>query len=143
MLETDLLSQEKKVIFKEGELAKELHLIKSGHVLCLKKSKDRLIPIFIAKDEDIIGEAAMLDEKQYQYSAIALGHVETISIPSSQFKEAFASAPSWIKQLSELMVQRFASTSNLIADNRVLNPLIIADEEFTPEIEVELKKLIN
>jgi CRP-like cAMP-binding protein len=143
MIESELLNLEKKVLFKEGEPAKELLLIKSGHILCLKKSKDRLIPILIAKDQDIVGESAILEDKTYQYSAISLGHVETISISRAQFLDAFKKSPTWIKQLSELMVQRYSNTSSMIAENRIMSPLILADEEFTAEIEVELKKMIN
>lgn len=143
MIDSNLLDLEKKVLFKEGDPAKELLLIKSGNILCLKKSKDRLIPILIAKEQDIVGESAILDDKTYQYSAIALGHVETIAITHDQFHEAFKKSPSWIKQLSELMVQRYSNTSSMIADNRILSPLILSDEEFTAEIEVELKKMIN
>lgn len=143
MIDSNLLDLEKKVLFKEGDPAKELLIIKSGNILCLKKSKDRLIPIMIAKEQDIVGESAILDEKTYQYSAIALGHVETITITQDQFLEAFKKSPGWIKQLSELMVQRFSNTSSMIADNRILSPLILSDEEFTAEFEVELKKMIN
>lgn len=143
MIDSNLLDLEKKVLFKEGDPAKELLLIKSGNILCLKKSKDRLIPILIAKEQDIVGESAILDDKTYQYSAIALGHVETIAITHDQFREAFKKSPSWIKQLSELMVQRYSNTSSMIADNRILSPLILSDEEFTAEMEVELKKMIN
>lgn len=143
MIDSNLLDLEKKVLFKEGDPAKELLLIKSGNILCLKKSKDRLIPIMIAKEQDIVGESAILEEKTYQYSAIALGHVETITITQAQFREAFKKSPGWIKQLSELMVQRYSNTSSMIADNRILSPLILSDEEFTAEIEVELKKMIN
>ncbi len=143
MIGSDLLTLQKKILFQEGDAAKELLLIKSGNVLCLKMSKDRLIPILMARDEDIIGESAMLEDKTYQYTAVTLGHVETISISKSQFKDAFKKSPSWIKQLSELMVQRLASTSALIAENRVMSPLILSDEEFTPEIEVELKNMLN
>lgn len=143
MIPSDFLNVEKKVLFKEGDPANEMLLIKSGNILCLKKSKDRLIPILIAKEQDIVGESAMLEDKTYQYSAIALGHVETISIDQKQFVDAFKNSPQWIKQLSELMVSRFSGTSAMIADNRVMSPLILSDEEFTAEIEVELKKLIS
>ncbi len=143
MSEIDLFSLDKKVLFKEGELATDLHLVKNGHVLCLKKFNDRLIPVLLAKSTDIVGESAMLEDKAYHYSAIAFGETETIAISKSQFAEAFKQAPEWITQLSELMVQRYSLTCSLIAENRVLSPLIISDEEFTAEIEVELKKLIN
>jgi hypothetical protein len=42
MIDSNLLDLEKKVLFKEGDPAKELLLIKSGNILCLKKSLKKL-----------------------------------------------------------------------------------------------------
>jgi CRP-like cAMP-binding protein len=62
----------KAVIFKEGSKANKLFLIKTGEVLCLKANKDRLIPVFLAKEGDIIGESAMVEGLNYTYSAISM-----------------------------------------------------------------------
>ena len=143
MLDLDLATIEKKLLFKEGDPATDLYLVKTGRILCLKKSKDRLIPIFIAKEQDIVGEVAMVDNGVYQYSAISLGDTELVPVPHAHFEDAFIKSPEWIKILSELMVNRHAKTTNLIAENRVLSPLVISDEEYTAEIEVELKRIVS
>ncbi|MCP5916110.1 cyclic nucleotide-binding domain-containing protein, partial [Klebsiella pneumoniae] len=55
----------RQVIFKEGAKANKLYMVKAGEVLCLKSSKDRLIPVFLAKEGDIIGESAMIQDLVY------------------------------------------------------------------------------
>jgi CRP-like cAMP-binding protein len=49
------------VVFREGDDASKLYIIKSGEVICLKSSQGRLIPVFLAKANDIIGESAILE----------------------------------------------------------------------------------
>ncbi len=131
------------VLFREGELAQNLYIIKRGQVLCLKRSKDRLIPVFRAEEGDILGENAILNTGVYGYSAVSITTVELMEIPSDNFNQILAKSPSWLLDLTSTMVQRFENTANLIAENRVFNDSIISEEDFPSSLEVEFKKLLN
>jgi hypothetical protein len=48
------------LLFKEGQEADKLYMIKKDEILCLKGSKDRLVPVFLAQENDIVGESAMI-----------------------------------------------------------------------------------
>jgi len=133
----------RQVLFKEGEPADKLFLIESGEVLCLQFSKDRLIPVFKATAEDIIGESAMLKDGVHSYSAVCLDQVQAIEIPNESFIDALSEAPSWLGDLTATMISRFQSTAKLIAENRAVHNSIISDEEFTPAFEVEMKRILN
>lgn len=133
----------KSVLLREGEDATKLYIIKSGEVLCLKSSKDRLIPVFVAKAQDIVGESAMLEGAPYTYSAIALSTTEVISVPNDNFSQALKVAPQWLLDLALTMVARFQSTAGFVAENRVLHPSILSEEEFPSSLEIEYKKLLN
>lgn len=133
----------KSVLFREGDDASKLMIIKSGEVLCLKSSKDRLIPVFVAKEQDIVGESAMLEGAPYTYSAIALTPVEVISVNNSDFTQALKVAPQWLLDLALTMVARFQSTAGFVAENRVLHPTILGEENFPPSLEIEYKKILN
>lgn len=133
----------KTVIFREGEEASRLLMVKSGQVLCLKFSKERLIPVFLAKSQDIIGESAMLSGAPYTYSAIALSPVELISVPNSDFRQVMDVAPQWLVDLTITMIARFQNTAGLVAENRVLHPSIVSEEDFPPSLEIEYRKLLS
>lgn len=130
------------VIFKEGAKANKLFVVKSGEILCLKSSKDRLIPVFLAKEGDIIGESAMIQDLVYTYSAISLGNVELMEVSSFSFKQVLGKAPDWLLDLTTTMISRFQNTSNLIAENRMVHPSIIGEDQFTSQIEIDFKKLL-
>lgn len=133
----------KSVLFREGDDASQMMIIKSGQVLCLKASKERLIPVFLASGQDIIGESAMLSGAPYTYSAIALSRVEVMTVPSKNFTDALDVAPEWLTDLTLTMISRFQSTAGLVAENRVLHPSILSEEEFPPSLEIEYKKLLS
>jgi CRP-like cAMP-binding protein len=134
---------DKMIIFKEGEPATDLYLVKSGKVLCLKSSKDRLIPVFVAKEQDIIGESAMTPDGRYSYSAITLVASEVVTVSSKDFKSVLKEAPHWLVELTSTMVNRFQNTANVVAENRVLHASILSEEDFPSSLEIELKKLLN
>lgn len=131
------------LIFKEGQKANKLYIVKAGEVLCLKSSKDRLIPVFLAKEGDIIGESAMIQEMPYTYSAISMAQAELIEVTSFSFKQVFQKSPEWLTDLTQTMISRLQNTSNLIAENRAVHPSIIGDDIFTSQVEIEFKKLIG
>jgi CRP-like cAMP-binding protein len=131
------------VLFREGELAHSLYIIKRGEILCLKRTKDRLIPVFRAEAGDIIGENAILETGPYGYSAVTLTTVELLQIPNGIFKQTLEKSPSWLLDLTATMVQRFENTASLVAENRVFNESILSEEDFPSSLEVEFKKLLN
>lgn len=131
------------VLFKEGAKATKLYIIKHGEVLCLKSSKDRLIPVFLAKEGDIIGESAMIQDLPYTYSAIALGNTQVLEVTSFSFKQVFNTAPEWLVNLTTTMISRFQNTSALIAENRIVHSSIIEEERFPSQLEIEFKKLLS
>lgn len=133
----------REVVFKEGAKADKLYLIKTGEVLCLKSSSDRLIPVFLAKAGDIIGESAIIKDREYTYSAITLNESVLIEVPAQSFYQALAVAPDWLIDLTNTMINRFQHTSNLIAENRKVHSSIISEEQFTASLEVELKRLLS
>lgn len=131
------------VVFKEGAKANKLYVVKSGEVLCLKSSKDRLIPVFLAKEGDIIGESAMIQDLVYTYSAITIGNAELLEVSAFSFKQVLGKAPEWLLDLTTTMIARFQNTSSLIAENRMVHPSIISEDQFTSQVEIEFKKLLS
>lgn len=132
-----------KLIFREGEPAAKLYVVNFGEVICLKSAKDRLIPVFLAKKGDIIGESAMVANSKNAYSAITYTSVELLEIPASNFKDILGKSPKWLVDLASTMISRFQNTANLVAENRVIHHSIIREENYPSTLEIEFKKLIN
>jgi CRP-like cAMP-binding protein len=54
-MEDKVTFNSRSVLFKEGADAAKLYIVKSGEVLCLKASQDRIIPVFLAQKGDVLG----------------------------------------------------------------------------------------
>ncbi len=142
-MENNLKVEGSTVLFKEGDIALNLYIVKSGEVACFKNYNDRLIPVYVARVGDIIGENAILDNAPNAYSAISLLPSELMTIPAENFLTIMKEAPEWLSDLSMTMVKRFEATANLVAENRVIHSSILSEESFTSAMEVEFKKLLN
>ena len=142
-MDSKITIQDKELIFREGDEANRLYLLESGEVMCLKASKDRLIPIFVAGKGDIIGENAMVHGSVYGYTTIATHHTVLIPIESANLKDVLEKGPVWLSELASVMINRFQSTANLIAENRVIHSSIVSEEQFPSALEVEFKKIIK
>jgi CRP-like cAMP-binding protein len=131
------------LLFREGAPADQLYIVKKGRVLCLKSNRDRLTPVFRAEAEDLVGESAIIEGEKYGYSAVTLEDCELLQVPADSFRQVLKTTPEWLRNLTLTMLGRFQTTAELIAENRVQHPAIVDEGEFTPELEVELKKLIS
>jgi CRP-like cAMP-binding protein len=130
------------VVFKEGSKANKLFIVKTGEVLCLKFSNDRLIPIFLAKEGDVLGESAILENVVHTYSAICMGPVDLIEVSSFSFRQVMTKAPDWMHNLMTTMIVRFQDIGILISENRIVHSKIISEDYYNPKLENEFKKLL-
>ena len=85
----------------------------------------------------------MIQDTKYTYSAISLSNAELLEVSSFSFKQVLGKTPDWVLNLVKTMISRFQVTSSLISDNRIVHGLIISEERFTSEVEIDFKKLIN
>jgi CRP-like cAMP-binding protein len=131
------------VLFREGEVANKMFIIKRGQIICLKKINDRLIPVHVAQENDFIGEAALIPGELHSYSAICQSDAELTEVPADMFLKFFDGAPSWLSRLYKTMLGRYQTTIELLASNRILNHDIIAEDKYPPSVEVEYKKILS
>lgn len=131
------------VLFKEGDKPTHLIIVKSGAILCLKRSKERLVPVMWADNQRIIGDEAILTGEDHAYSAVAMESSEIVQIEASQIKRIMASAPAWISGLLGTLGERAADTASAIAEHRLAHPELSGGQELAPQEETRLKKLLG
>ena len=136
--------QKDEILFKEGQSTTSIFIVKSGEVVALKRSKERLIPILWANAQKMLGEEAVLTGGDYSYSAVALSECEIIEIPADQIKRIMASAPAWMSGLLATLGERSQGMSSAIAEHRISHQELSGTQaELAPQEENRLKKLLN
>ncbi|MFP5458805.1 MAG: Crp/Fnr family transcriptional regulator [Bacteriovoracia bacterium] len=131
------------VLFREGDKATHMLLVKSGRILCLKSSKDRLIPVQHASAQSIVGEEAVLTNSQHQYSAVCLDEVEVVEIDAQLIRGSLNAAPHWIKSLLTTLGERLNETAAAISEHRIISTDLSGGSELPPEEENRLRKLLD
>ena len=135
--------QKDEILFKEGQNPTHLIIVKSGGILCLKRSKERLVPVMWGSSQKIIGEEAVLTGLEHGYSAIAMEESEIVEIDAQEIKRTMASAPVWISGLLATLGERANDTASAIAEHRIAHNDLSGGQELAPEEETRLKKLLN
>lgn len=135
--------QKDEILFKEGQSPSHLIIVKSGGILCLKRSKERLVPVMWGSDQKIIGEEAVLTGADHGYSAVVMEESEIVEIDANEIKRTLSSAPAWISGLLATLGERANDTASAIAEHRIAHVQLSGGQELAPEEETRLKKLLN
>lgn len=130
------------VLFREGDEPSKIYLVKTGSILCLKKSKERLIPIFEAGPQKIVGEEAILAKQSYGYSAIVMESAELIEVDGSLISNTLDEAPYWLGALMATLGERLIGTSDAIAEHRISSSDLTGGEELSAQEENRIKKIL-
>lgn len=129
------------VLFKEGELPDCFFIIISGKVTCLKWYNDRLVPIYTAGEQEIVGEDCVLaDTSEYFYSAVVMEDCEVIRIEKSEVFKFLNTQSDWIKNILRNISEKLYHTSDLIAEHRILDKKLLSDVDFSDDQEALFRK---
>lgn len=119
------------IVFREGEHADTIYLIRSGRVLLYKTSDDgKEVSLDILEEGDIIGENTIFDDMQHTFSAKALEDTFICRCLKSDFPQLLKNpdiSMKIIKSLTDKLNNYTDSIANMAfydVKNRVLNTLI-------------------
>lgn len=97
-------------IFKEGEAAKELYVIKSGEVDI--QVGNRLLATLEAND--IFGEMALIDSAPRSATAVAKTDVALVPISKTSFLALVSRAPTFALDIMTMMARRLRAANKAI-----------------------------
>jgi CRP-like cAMP-binding protein len=95
------------IIFREGDAARELFVIKSGEVRI--QIGNRTISEFASNS--IFGEMALIDNEPRSATAIAITDVELVSVSEKQFLFLVSQTPYFALKVMRALAQRLRATN--------------------------------
>ena len=98
------------VIFREGEQADELFVIKSGYVRI--QIGNRMKTDLTA--DDIFGEMALIDSEPRSATAVAITDVELVPISEKQFLFLVSQTPYFALKVMRILAQRLRKTNRFL-----------------------------
>ncbi|MBD64008.1 MAG: hypothetical protein CME62_02295 [Halobacteriovoraceae bacterium] len=131
------------VIFKEGEEQKNLIVVKSGNIACVKLVKERLIPVGFYAGEGVLGEEGVLSEDNTcLYSAVALSDVKVIQVPRRDIHRVLGESNEWVQNVLKDMSHKIGNTMKVLADHRIVDDRFNGNRIFTTEEESLIRKVL-
>ena len=104
-----------KVIFKENDFSKDVYIVKTGQVLIYRQINGKVIKLGEAKDGDVFGEVAVIDDGPRTACAIATKDTVAIKITQADFKNKQKDIPDWFNSIAKVIAFRLRETNNKIS----------------------------
>ena len=143
------------VIFREGDEASELYVVRSGRIAIAMQSPDgRESLVALMEAGDLFGEMALFDEEPRSAQARALEPSELLSVPFAPIRAMFRERPELLWEVVALLARRLRTTDAALADSvfldvtgrtakRLLELAGDADEFTLPITQEELAGLVG
>jgi len=98
------------IIFREGEQADELFVIKSGYVRIQVGNRT----MADLTTDNIFGEMALIDSEPRSATAMAITDVELVAISEKQFLFLVSQTPYFALKVMRILVQRLRATNKVL-----------------------------
>jgi CRP/FNR family transcriptional regulator, cyclic AMP receptor protein len=99
------------IIFREGDEAKELYVIKSGEVRIQLGNRT----IIELGADNIFGEMALIDSEPRSATAIAITDVELVPVSEKQFLFLVSQTPYFALKVMRVLAQRLRETNKTLS----------------------------
>lgn len=131
------------VLFTDEMESNFYYIVKRGSVLLFKIDKERVIPVYLAKAGDFLGEDCSIQDVPYYYNAITLEETELVKVSKDVHNQALKEAPDWLHNLLLTLAERVDLMKDAIKDHRILDERLTNGVELTNELEFHIKKKYN
>ncbi len=125
------------VLFRENELSTQTYIISKGEVCSFSVKDLRVIPFYIFRENEILGDISSFNSNIYSENAIALTDCELIVIDNKDIEMFLNESSSWIKSILEEMSQKIINTQNTIKNHK-----IIKSDLFNGDFNMELETFL-
>ncbi len=107
------------IVYKDGDVANSLFIVKSGQVLIYKKKGDAVQELVRIQPGQIFGELAFFAPRPRSSHAQATKETELVEIPFSEIKEDFNQLAPWVKLMLVSMSQQVIRLSQDLQEFKV------------------------
>ncbi|MEX0798355.1 MAG: cyclic nucleotide-binding domain-containing protein [Bacteriovoracaceae bacterium] len=132
------------VLFQEGDKTSAFFIVVKGKVICAKKSSDRFVVVYLAKDKELVGEDSVFRNLgKHDYGAIALEKSELVRVESSDVYASVGNQSDWVRNILENLSDKVRDTADLIVDHRIEDDRLTGEEALSEEVFALIKKSLG
>lgn len=117
------------ILFREGDVSKDLYIIQNGIVKIFKETEGQRLPIALVHAGQFVGELSFFDGKPRSASAEAATDIKVIKLDQSKLEKEIKKLPSWLLVLIRSIADRMRQADELVKRNKVV------DEQMSSEFK--------
>lgn len=112
------------VLFREGDLTKDLYIIQSGIVKIYKETEGNRLPIALVHSGQFVGELSFFDGKPRSATAEAATDIKAIRLDQAKLEKEIRRLPSWLLVLIRSIADRMREADELVKRNKIIDTKI-------------------
>lgn len=106
------------VLFRDGDKADKLYIIKSGKLACFNQNGNSKVVFFVALENEIVGEEGVLSEKnKHTYNVICLENSVLSIVNADLIESVIQSKAPWIRKILGNISQKTMNTKSVIVEH--------------------------
>ncbi len=129
------------VLFKTSAKVDKVYLVSSGKIMLFTTSSNRIIPLYVAGPNSLVGEECLFS-KEYTYYAVAITDTTVVPVNVKDIKDFLKTSPEWVSNIINLLSSRLVSTQNILKEHKIVDPLLNDNSELSSEDESFLQTLL-
>lgn len=131
------------ILFKEGDAAPFVFLVKSGKFVTVKNNNGRLVPTGVHKKGDFLGVSGGINRNVYDESCFSVESAEVVPIPVTEVSKIIDSNELWLKKIVNTIIERLDSAIDILAEHKIFDTSKSSNFVFSDEVEARFRKLMN
>lgn len=128
------------VIYKEGDQADNLYIIKSGVVRLCRVREKRILVLATLFMKEIFGSEDVFKKSLHTNNAVALEDVELVEVSANDIREQVGDLPDWIGSVMETLATRLDESESVLEKHKIYDSELNESFNLDPEIELIIKE---
>lgn len=120
---TDLTLRAGAFLFKEGDLSRELYIVKTGELLVTQRHGSQTVELARLGPRAVLGEMSLLDNQPRSATVRAVTESTLMVIAPLTFQRFLKQAPVWLLAIVKVVTHRLRDTNARINQHTVSNSL--------------------
>ncbi len=123
------------VLYKKGDDANHLYIIKSGKVLLLDQKNKDIFPVNVIDAGEFAGGEILFKKEiqdiTYEYSAIAIENVEYVRVDINDIYKILNSLPDWMNKLLCTLDKRLYDSMDSLVEHKLIKKFALRHNELS------------
>lgn len=139
-IENTIKINKNEILFREGDLARDLYKVSEGRLLVCVQMEDSVSPIAYIKAGDYLGELSFFEHRARSANVIAVENSTLIKIPQAELNKQ---CPKWFSTLAKFMSKKIRMQDDVIAENGIKKANKSSIVPLTPDEQRHYFQLLN